>query len=121
MLTRYTNSFEKLNANGIDIAQLVDLANNGEVKAVRAIKETAHFLGIGISNLIVGLSPQAVVVDGSITRAWDLIADELNSIAERSVRRGLPKTIIMASSLGDSPTLIGSLSLVLARKFASAS
>ncbi|MDQ3180061.1 MAG: ROK family transcriptional regulator [Acidobacteriota bacterium] len=121
ILTRYNKSFETPNTNGINIAQLVDLANNGEEQAIRALKETAKFLGIGISNLIVGLSPQAVIVDGSITRAWNLIADELNSIAERSVRRGLPKTIIMASSLGDSPTLIGSLSLVLARKFASAS
>ncbi len=120
ILTRYQNLFEPPNSNKIDIAQLVDLANNGEEQAVKALKETARFLGIGISNLIIGLSPQAVVVDGSITRAWNLIGDELKSIAERSVRRGLPKTIIMASTLGDSPTLIGSFSLVLARKFASA-
>ena len=84
-------------------------------------KQTAHYLGIGISNLIVGLSPQAVVVSGIIAEAWDIIADELYCIAERSVRGGLPKTILMASSLGDSPTLIGSLSLVLAKKFGSAS
>lgn len=120
MLMRYQNLSETPNSNKIDINQLVDLANKGEEKAVRALKETVQFLGIGISNLIVGLSPQAVVIDGSITRAWDLIGNELESIAERSVRRGLPKTIIMASSLGDSPTLIGSFSLVLARKFASA-
>ena len=120
ILTRYQNFFEPPMSNKMDIAQLVGLANKGEEQAVRALKETAQFLGIGISNLIVGLSPQAVVVDGIITRAWHLIGDELKSIAERSVRRGLPKTIIMASSLGDSPTLIGSFSLVLARKFASA-
>ena len=120
ILTRYQKFFDPPNSNKIDIAQLVGLANNGEEQAIRALKETAQFLGIGISNLIVGLSPQAVVVDGSITRAWDLIGDELKSIAERSVRRGLPKTIIMASTLGDTPTLIGSFSLVLARKFASA-
>ncbi len=121
ILMRYNNSLDDKDLKSMEITQLVDLAIAGDEKAVRAIKETAHYLGIGISNLIVGLSPEAVIVDGSITRAWDLIADELRTSAERSVRRGLPKTIIMASSLGDSPTLIGSLSLVLARKFASAS
>ncbi len=86
--------------------------------AVFALRETGKFLGIGISNLIVGLSPQTVVVSGSITRAWDIIGSELEAITERSVRRGLPKTDLIASTLGSHPTLIGSLSLVLARKFA---
>ncbi|MBS1792580.1 MAG: ROK family transcriptional regulator [Acidobacteria bacterium] len=112
---------ENLTQQAVDIKHLVTLAKNGETQAVRALRETARFLGIGISNLIVGLSPQAVIVSGIIVEAWDIIADELYSIAERSVRGGLPKTSIIASSLGDSPTLIGSLSLVLAKKFASAS
>lgn len=105
----------------IDVNQLVGLANQGEQQAQDVLHETAKYLGIGISNLIVGLSPQAVVVSGRITKAWNLIGDEMNSIVERSVRRGLSKAIIFASSLGDHPTLIGSLSLVLAKKFASAS
>jgi len=110
-----------LNQEQTDINHLVELANNGDKQAVQAFRETARFLGIGLSNLIVGFSPQAVVVSGNIVKVWDLIADELYSIAERSVRADLPKSILTASSLGDSPTLIGALSLVLARKFASAS
>ncbi len=110
-----------LSKESVDIKHLVALANSGEPQAVQALKETARFLGIGISNLIVGLSPQAVIVSGIIAEAWDLIAGELQCMAERSVRGDLPKTILRASSLGDSPTLIGALSLVLAKKFASAS
>lgn len=110
-----------LKGNTLDINHLIDLAENGEEQAIQALKESATFLGIGISNLIVGLSPQAVVVSGQITRAWHLISGELDCIAERSVRGDLPRTPIMASSLGSSPTLIGALSLVLAKKFASAS
>lgn len=123
MLGRY----EKFALNGnsvsgnIDVDKLIDLAIEGNETAVRALKESAKYLGIGVSNLIVGLSPEAVVVIGKVTKVWHLIEDELYCISERSVRSGLPKTIIMASSLGDSPTLIGALSLVLARKFASAS
>lgn len=112
------------NGNGrsrMTIDQIVDLAIRNDDHAVRAFRETAGYLGIGISNLIVGLNPQAIVVTGKVTRAWKLIEKELRQIADRSVRSGLPKTMISASTLGDLPTLKGALSLVLARKFASAS
>ncbi|HYG10716.1 MAG TPA: ROK family protein, partial [Pyrinomonadaceae bacterium] len=78
-----------------------------------------HYLGIGISNLIVGLSPEAVVVGGPIARAWPLVGGALGKTIQRSVRRGLPSALIMPSVLGDHPTLMGAISLVLARKFAS--
>ncbi|MDQ3801915.1 MAG: ROK family transcriptional regulator [Acidobacteriota bacterium] len=105
---------------GINFEQLIKLAHEGKPEATKALKESGQYLGIGISNLIVGFSPQAVVISGNIVKAWSLIKDEIQSLAERSVRQGLGRPTITASSLGDSPTLIGSLSLVLARKFASA-
>lgn len=110
-----------LSKESVDIRHLVALANSGETQAIQALKETARFLGIGISNLIIGLSPQAVIISGIITQAWDLIAGDLQQMAERSVRSDLPKTPLSISSLGDTPTLMGALSLVLAKKFASAS
>lgn len=104
----------------INMEQLITLAHAGEPEAVQALMETAKYLGIGISNLIIGFSPQAIIVSGTIAQAWDLIKAEIESLAERSVRQVLSQTIIRASSLNGSPTLMGSLSLVLARKFASA-
>lgn len=118
--------YQKLNGsnqNGhgkIDFDNLISLANEGDKIAIEAFKETGKFLGIGISNLIIGLSPQAVIVNGRITKVWHLIKDELNQIAGRSVRRDIPKPTIIASTLGDETTLIGAIGLVLARKFASA-
>ncbi len=105
----------------IDFAGVVDRALGGEERAIAALRETAHYLGIGISNLIVGLSTEAVVVGGVIARAWPLVSVALNETIERSVRRGLPSARILPSILGDHPTLMGALSLVLARKFASGS
>jgi predicted NBD/HSP70 family sugar kinase len=117
---RYQNQFENDAAKDITIDELIRRASEGEREAVQALKETAKYLGIGISNLIIGFSPQAIIVSGRIAKTWDLIKDEIENLAERSVRQGLSQTVIRASSLGDSPTLMGSLSLVLARKFASA-
>ncbi|MEJ7847119.1 MAG: ROK family transcriptional regulator [Pyrinomonadaceae bacterium] len=122
-IARYRNLLHEndLKQNDFNITSLVELAIHGEEHAVRALKETSEYLGIGISNLMVGLSPQVVVVSGNITQAWHLIVDDLHRIAQQTVPHGLSQTIIMPSSLGDSPTLIGALGLVLARKFASAS
>ena len=97
---------------------LIDRALNGEAHARKAITETALCLGVGISNLIVGFSPETVVVGGRIARAWSLIESALRETIEHSVRRGLPPVPILASTLGEQPALRGALSLVLAGKFA---
>lgn len=100
--------------------ELVDRALRGEEHARAALIETAHYLGIGISNLVVGFSPEAVVVGGEIARAWSLVEDALRETIEHSVRRGLASAQIMPSTLGEKPELRGALSLVLASKFAAA-
>ncbi|MER3630985.1 MAG: hypothetical protein C4325_01430 [Blastocatellia bacterium] len=123
LVARYRSLLQKdeLKLGNIDVSDIIELALNGEKHATEALLETVHYLGNGISNLIVGLSPQVVVVSGKITRAWNLYKDELHRVAERNVIAGLPQTVLMPSSLGDSPTLIGSIGLVLAKKFSFAS
>lgn len=100
--------------------ELVDRALGGEDHAKVALIETAHYLGIGISNLVVGFSPEAVVVGGEIARAWPLVEAALKETIEHSVRRGLTTAQIMPSTLGEKPELRGALSLILASKFAAA-
>jgi predicted NBD/HSP70 family sugar kinase len=104
----------------ITFKEVVDRALGGEGNAKAALVETARYLGVGISNLIIGFSPEAVVVGGEIARAWELIESALTEAIEHSVRRGLPSARILPSTLGDSPTVRGALSLVLASKFAAA-
>lgn len=103
-----------------DFNELIARALGGERHAHDALTETAHYLGLGISNLIVGFSPQSVIVCGAITGTWSLIGEALGETIEKSVRRGLPSVPVTASTLGKQPTLMGALSLVLAGKFASA-
>jgi predicted NBD/HSP70 family sugar kinase len=118
--------YQKLsgNSNGataIEFRQLLDLALKEEGNARTALMETAHYLGIGIANLIRGLAPEAVIVGGPIVRGWPLISNEVKSTVEATLCRGLPTTAIIGSTLGPQPTLMGALSLVLAGKFASVS
>jgi predicted NBD/HSP70 family sugar kinase len=100
---------------------LMDRALGGEPEARGALLETGRYLGIGIANLVKGLSPEAVILGGRIVRAWALLEGELKqAVAEYSLCRGLPTPRVIVSSLGEGPRLLGALSLVLARKFASA-
>ena len=107
-------------ATAVDIEHLISLALNGEKRALEVVRETATYIGIGISNLMIGFSPQAVVVSGSIVRAWDLIKDEILEIAGRSIRHQVDTTRIVPSELGDQPTILGSVTLVLSRRFTAA-
>ena len=107
-------------SNKVTFIEVVDRALGGEADAKAALVETARQLGVGISNLIIGFSPEAVVVGGEIARAWDLIESALTETIANSVRRGLPSARILPSTLGEKPTLRGALSLVLASKFAAA-
>lgn len=109
-----------VNAPHFGFKELVNRALDGDSFAKAALIETARYLGIGISNLVVGFSPEAVVVGGEIARAWPFIESALTETIEHSVRRGLPSAIILPSSLGEHPELRGALALVLAGKFAAA-
>ena len=112
--------YEKLKRGAgarIEFGQLVERAFEGEGEAQSALKETAHYLGLGIANLIQGLSPEAIIVGGPIVRAWSLIANDTRTAVRESICRGVPPVQIIASTLGAEPTLMGALSLVLMTKF----
>jgi N-acetylglucosamine repressor len=121
-LSRYaTRLGDRSHASRISFIQLVDLALQNDENALFALKETAKYIGIGMGNLIQGLSPEAIIVGGSLVRAWPLISDDIQSAAEQGICQGIHETKIMASTLGGEPGLLGAFSLVLADKFASIS
>ncbi|HEX5601812.1 MAG TPA: ROK family transcriptional regulator [Pyrinomonadaceae bacterium] len=117
-LARYR---QRAGAAGSEITflKLIENAFANDTAAKEALLETAHYLGLGISNLTKGLSPEAVILAGDIARAWPLIADELqNTLAVNTICSDLPSAPVFASSLVEDTRLMGALSLVLARKFA---
>lgn len=119
-LSRYRTNGGTSDAALVDMEHLISLAENGEKHAINALKDTATYLAIGISNLIVGFSPKMILVSGRIVRAWDLIKEEIRVQGNRSIRQELNGTLIVPSALSESPTTLGSISLVLSKKFVSA-
>jgi predicted NBD/HSP70 family sugar kinase len=118
--------YAKLSGRGgvgpaVSFKELIDNALSGEEDAQSALLQTAHHLGVGISNIIKALSPEAVIVGGLISRAWPLIAAEIEAAVEKNnICRGLKVARIIRSTLGDEPRMMGALSLVLSSKFAAA-
>ncbi len=102
----------------INIEKLIDLALDGDKAAIESIKQTAHYLGVGIANIIQGMGPEAVIVTGALARAWTLIGDELKAAVEECLCREYHSTLIIASTLGKESAIMGALSLILAPKFA---
>jgi predicted NBD/HSP70 family sugar kinase len=118
-LARYRQQRGGAVDSDITFRKLIEIALANDEAAKAALLETARYLGLGISNLAKGLSPEAVVLAGDIARAWPLIADELQStLAANTICSDLPSAPVYASTLGEDTRLFGALSLVLARKFA---
>lgn len=103
----------------ITFDRLCEIALDGDKTAQVALKETAHYIGVGISNLVQGLSPEVTVVVGDVIKVWPLISDDIKNGAEGAICQGFPAVNIMPSTLGPYPTLMGAFSLILANKFAS--
>jgi predicted NBD/HSP70 family sugar kinase len=95
---------------------LLQLAEHGDLKALEALGRMAHYLGKGISMLVTGLAPEAIVVVGEVTRAWDRVGAIIADVVkQRSYTHA--KTRIMASGPAPQPRLRGIIALVLQKHF----
>jgi glucokinase len=93
---------------GLTGKRICDLARQGDAPARRAVEREAHYLGVGIANLVTLLMPDAIVLGGSVMRSADLF---LNTIHD-TIRRHcgyvpFEKTAIELASLGPDANLIG--------------
>ena len=92
------------------------LAEQNEVKAVKAIDKLAHHLGAGIALLVTGLSPDVVVVVGEVTRLWDRIGPVIQeTVRKRTFSRN--STLIVPTDPATQPRLRGTIALVLQKYF----
>ncbi len=56
------------------VREICHLAMSGDQTAITTLRETGRYLGIGIANMVWGLDPDAVVIDGTCTDAWPVLA-----------------------------------------------
>ncbi len=118
-MARYQRNAGDEAIENLEFLEMVNLALEGDAHAKRALKDTAKYIGLGISSLVQGLSPEVTIVAGTIVRGWPLVSDDIIKAANSGICQGLPAVNVMPSTLGAYPTLMGAFSLVLADKFSS--
>jgi predicted NBD/HSP70 family sugar kinase len=92
------------------------LAEQNDPKALEAIDQLAHYLGIGIALIVTGLAPDVIVVVGEITRFWDRVGPVINGIVKNRSFTHAP-TRILPTDPATQPRLRGTIALVLQKYF----
>lgn len=89
-------------------ADAVRAAQAGEERAIEGLGEIGRWLGIGISNLIVVLTPDRVVLGGGVSGAGHLLLEPIRDEVRRRVRvTDLEAVEIVAAELGTWAGAIG--------------
>lgn len=90
------------------VEEAVRAAQNGDARASAGLAEVGHWLGIGIANAIVLLTPDRVVLGGGVSGAGDLLLDPIRAELRRRVRvTNLDAVEIVAAELGTWAGAIG--------------
>lgn len=101
-------NYYKLTAEDIHRA-----AHEGDILAREVLKDAGRNLGIGIASIINVMSPEAVILAGGLTGAWDIyIQEAIREASKRSFKELFTKVKIIPSLLGDDAGVIGSAGLV---------
>jgi predicted NBD/HSP70 family sugar kinase len=98
--------------------QVVGLARRANPAAVRAVRETAVELGLGLVSVVWALNPETIVLGDYAAEGWDLIREPMMSVLQSRVAPyALARLRIYPSSHGADATLLGAVALVLDRFF----
>jgi len=95
---------------------LLQLAETGDARAIEALERMARFLGIGIAGLITGLAPEAIMIIGEVTAAWNRLGPLVEYVVKKRI---LPHaaTRIVPTVPASQPRLRGAVTLVVQQHF----
>ena len=96
---------------------ILHLSEQGDTKATEVIERMGHYLGVGLSMLISGMSPNMIVVIGEITRCWQRIEPIIKNILNKRLPGAPMVTRIIPAEDNLQPRLRGSVALILQKHF----
>jgi glucokinase len=109
LLRQYSGgNFYKLTTEEIYRAAL-----DGDNLARELLKNAGRYLGIGIANMINIMSPEAVILAGGLTGAWEIYVQEaMKEASRRAFKEMFERVKIIPSLLMDDAGVVGSAGLV---------
>jgi len=100
----------RLNAKSAE--DVVAAARAGDPAALAAVEETAHYLGLGIANLVSVLNPEMVVLGGGLMQAGDLFLPTIRRVMpEWAQPVSAQQARIELTQLGEDAGLLGAARL----------
>jgi predicted NBD/HSP70 family sugar kinase len=102
----------------IMLQDIIDQAMQSETVARDILLQAGHYLGMGIANIIKALDPEAIIIGGRITSAWEIIYPEIMQTLSQRAFFGKNRNIrILPTSLTVRPRLLGAATLALKELF----
>jgi glucokinase len=84
-------------------------ALDGDNLSRDVLREAGRYLGVGISNIIHVLSPEAIILTGGLVGAWNIyIREAIKEVSRRTLKSLFDAVTIIPSSLLDDAGIIGS-------------
>ena len=98
------------------IGRDIDKAKADDAVARDILLQTGYYLGMGIASIIKVLDPEAVIIGGHITNAWQIIYPEIMQALSRRAFSG-KKINIFPTSMPSDSTLIGAATFAIREFF----
>ena len=116
--TYIVNSYLKLPGSNSQLTktkrEIYQHGKNGDLKIRAIFAETGKNIGIGLVNIINGLSPELLVIGGGIVEIKDFIYDEIiKKLKENALTINYKKTTIRFSKLGSLAAVYGMAELII--------
>jgi glucokinase len=93
---------------GLTAKRICELAAESDELAREAVRREAYYLGLGIANLVNLLTPDAIVLSGSIMKSSSLFLGGIRDTIRQGCRFvPFEKTELALASLGEDTSLIG--------------
>ncbi|MBV8630372.1 MAG: ROK family protein [Silvibacterium sp.] len=102
-------------AKALNFQQLLSLAEGGDASAAEALRQQAEAIGRGMRLILVGLSPEVILVAGDVTTAWPRFGPIIEEHLSRLALTGPPPRL-MPTHEGEVARLRGAAALVLQRR-----
>jgi len=99
------------------VRRICQLAMAGDSAAMKAIRETCCYLGIGIANVVWGLDADAVIFDGTLAEAWPMVGRWIAEQFPSPELLNFQDLMLRPSALRGDAAMIGAAMLPFLRLF----
>lgn len=102
----------------MDIASVIQAAQNGNAASIAALEHAGERIGMALAGLINLFNPSAIVIDGSVVRAGEILLAPLRSVAScSSLPAAWKGTHILIGELGTAAIALGAVLAVIDAAF----